>query len=112
MTNEDRFLAYLHHYAARDLAPIEEMLAPDVHLRDWTISVHGKQAVLDETARNFAASRSIDIDVRALYESSDSVAGELRILVDDAIELFVVDVVTFDDTGLVTAIRSYRGLGD
>jgi hypothetical protein len=38
------------------------------------------------------------------------VAGELRIVVDEAIELYVVDVIEFDDRARVTAIRSYCGV--
>lgn len=112
MTHADRFRSYLRHYAARDLPPIAEMLAPRVHLRDWDISVHGRAEVLRETAANFARSRSIEIDVLTLHESADAVAGELRIVVDGTIELFVVDVLEFDDDGRITAIRAYEGRGD
>lgn len=112
MTNAERFRAYLGHYADRDLAPIEAMLAEDVHLRDWNISVHGRPAVLRETQRNFDAARSIDIEVLALHEGDASVAGELRVVVDGTIELHVVDVLAFDEAGMITAVRSYKGRGD
>jgi steroid delta-isomerase len=47
-----------------------------------------------------------------LYESASSIAGELRILVDDTIELFVVDALDFDAHGQITAIRAFLGRGD
>ena len=112
MSNAERFRSYLDAYANQDLTAIEDMLADDVHLRDWNISVHGKAEVLRETARNFADSESIKIEILALYESPDSVAGEVRIVVNGTIELYVVDIVSFDSRGLVTAIRSYKGRGD
>ena len=48
----------------------------------------------------------------ALYENSDTVAGELHIVVDGKINLYVVDVVTFNTQGRVAAIRSYKGHSD
>lgn len=88
------------------------MLADNVTLRDWNISVSGKAAAVDETAKNFNSCERIDIEVLGTYESYDSVAGELRILVDEHIELYVVDVVTFDPSGMISAIRAYLGNGD
>ena len=112
MPNAELFRSYLRSYADRDLAAISQMLADDVALRDWNISVRGRDEVLRETAENFANSESIEIEVLNLYEGGDAVAGEVRIVVDGTIELFVVDVVAFDEQGRVTAIRSYKGRGD
>lgn len=108
----DRFRRFLACYAQQDLAGISRMLADSVTLRDWDISVRGRAAVEQATSANFAAALSIDIEVLAVYENADAVAGELRILVDGQIELFVVDVIRFDDQGQITAIRSYKGRAD
>ena len=112
MSNAELFRGYLRSYADRDLAAISEILADEVLLRDWNISVHGRAEALRETADNFANSESVEIEVLDLYERADTVAGEVRIVVDGTIELFVVDVVTFDERGRITAIRSYKGRGD
>lgn len=109
MSHVDLFRTYLCHYAEKNLETISAMLAEDVHLRDWNISVFGKAEVLRETAKNFAEAETIEINILALYENEDSVAGELHIVVDEKIDLYVVDVVTFDSQGKVTAIRSYKG---
>lgn len=111
-TSRERFLAYLHAYAAKDLATIEAMLADDVALRDWKISVRGKAAALAETATNFANARSIVIEPLRVTADATRVAGELRIVVDDMHELFVVDVIDFDGEGRITAIRAYLGRSD
>ena len=108
----DRFRHFLACYARKDLAAISRMLAEGVTLRDWDISVQGRADVERATSDNFAAAHSIDIEVLAVYESAGAVAGELRILVDGKIELFVVDVIQFDAQGQVTAIRSYKGRAD
>lgn len=106
------FQNYLYHYAQKDLEAIAAMLAEEVHLRDWNISVRGKTEALRETARNFAEADSLEIRVLNTYVNTDSVAGEVHIIVNGAIELYVVDVVVFDAQGKIKAIRSYKGRGD
>lgn len=88
------------------------MLAEEVHLRDWNISVFGKVEALRETAKNFGDAETIEIRILTLYESADTVAGELHIRVDGRIDLYVVDMVTFNAQSKVTAIRSYKGRED
>ena len=112
MTTEERFAAYLAAYAAKDLEAIAAMFADDVRLRDWKISVRGKDAALAETQKNFAAAETIAIDILATYVAHGAVAGELRIVVDEREVLYVVDVVSFDAQGRITSIRAYRGRED
>lgn len=107
-----RFRQFLDFYARKDLASISAMLAPDVTLRDWNIAVRGQQAVEQATRQNFQDAATIAIDVLSVYERDGAVAGELRIVVDGTIELFVVDVIDFDGEGRIKAIRSYKGRGD
>ena len=112
MTHRDRFLAYLRAYESRDIDRVADLLAEDVSLRDWKIAVQGKAAALAETRANFEAASAIEIQPLRLYVGESSVAGELRILVDDCIELFVVDVLDFNPQGKISAIRAFLGRGD
>ncbi len=112
MSNRQRCLDYLRCYAQKDLVAITAMFAEDVSLRDWNIAVRGKAAVLAETARNFADARSIEIHPLGIFENQDSVAAELRIVVDGSIELHVVDVIDFDADGKIRGIRAYLGRAD
>ena len=96
----------------KKLEAVSAMLAEEVHLRDWNISVHGKAEALRETAKNFTEAETIAITILSMYESSDTVAGELHIVVDGKFDLYVVDVLNFNAQGKVAAIRSYKGRGD
>jgi ketosteroid isomerase-like protein len=109
MSNTDRFLSYLSAYARKDLAAVTEMFSDDVEVWDWNISVSGKRAALDETAKNFQNAKTIEIEALAIYAGADAVAGELKIVIDGEIELRVVDVVSFDTKGRIRAIRAYLG---
>ena len=112
MTHTELFHTYLRHYAEKNLEAISAMLAEEVHLRDWNLSIFGRLEVLRETAKNFTEAKTIEINILAVFESPDMVAGELHITVDEKIDLYVVDVLTFDQDGKIAAIRSYKGRGD
>jgi hypothetical protein len=112
MTNRERFLSYLRHYELKSLEQISEMFAEGVSLRDWKIFVEGKAAAVAETKANFEAAKSIQIQPLRLYEASNAVAGELKIVVDGSIELFVFEVVDFDSVGKINAIRAFLGRGN
>jgi steroid delta-isomerase len=112
MSHKSRFLQFLDCYARKDIEGIAGMLAENVSLRDWNISVHGRANVESATQQNFDDAESIEIEVLELYESSFAVAGELKIVVDRTIELHVVDVIQFDADGKVKSIRAYKGRAD
>ena len=112
MTHNELFHAYLRHYAEKNLNAISAMFAEEVHLRDWTLSAFGRLEILRETAKNFTEAKTIEINVLAVFESPDMVEGELHITVDEKMDLYVVDVLTFDRDGKIAAIRSYKRLGN
>lgn len=105
-------LAYLTKYAEKDLNAVEGMFADDIILRDWKIRVVGKENALQETQKNFQAADSIEIEVLETYENQNTVAAELKIVVNAIEELYVVDVITFNKLGQITSIRAYLGRGD
>lgn len=112
MSYQDQFVAYLTHYANKDIAKISAMLAEDVTLRDWKISVSGKASVIAETEKNFQAADTVEIEILHLYPAEQGVAGELCITVDGTDILYVVDVVIFNTDGKIKAIRAFIGRGD
>lgn len=109
---KERFVAYLEAYAEKDLNKVSEMFAEDVALRDWKISVSGKQAAVAETSKNFESADSINIEILNIYEAENAVAGELRIVVDESEILHVVDVISFSPEGKIRSIRAYLGRED
>ncbi|WP_339898033.1 nuclear transport factor 2 family protein [uncultured Gilvimarinus sp.] len=112
MIHRELFLLYLSHYASRDIGHVAAMLAENVLLRDWKISVRGKEAVIHETRRNFQSSTNIDIETLRLYSSESAVIGELKITIDDSDPLYVTDIIHFDEDGKIQSIRAYIGRSD
>jgi hypothetical protein len=91
MNHTELFRTYLAPLRQQNLEAISAMLAEEVHLRDWNISVFGKAKAIRETVKNFAEAESIEIHILALYESTDTVAGELHIGVDGKIDLYLLN---------------------
>jgi len=109
MTPEQLFRSYITVYANMDLDEVSSMLAEDVHLRDWKVSVYGKENAVAETRKNFEASTSIEIQILATFQAENAIAGELRIVVNKSEVLYVTDVLTFNEDGKISSIRAYLG---
>jgi len=112
MSLKEKFSAYLKAYSELNLDKVSDMFAEDITLRDWKISVSGKEAAIFETNNNFLSSDSVDIEILNMYESNNAVAGELKITVDKSEIIYVVDVITFNTQGKISSIRAYIGRAD
>ena len=111
-SNKELCLAYLRKYADKDLKAMEAMFDGAIVLRDWKIHVSGKEIALIETQKNFEAADFLEIEVLNSYENKDTIAAELKIILDRTEELYVVDVITFNPKGKITAIRAFKGRAD
>ena len=111
-SNKEICLLYLKRYENKDLEGIEEIFSEDIVLRDWKIRVEGKDKAVNETRKNFENADSIEIEVLSTYENNNTVAAELKIIVDSVEELYVVDVITINSEGKIKSIRAYLGRGD
>ena len=105
-------LLYLKKYENKDLKGIEDIFSDDIVLRDWKIRVEGKEKALFETKKNFESVDSIEIKVLSLYENDNSVAAELKIIINNSEELYVVDVVTINSEGKINSIKAFIGRGN
>lgn len=110
--NLERCRYYLQKYEEKDLEAMNELFDDAISLRDWKIHVRGKKEALAETQKNFENANSLAISILHTHESEDSVAAELKIVVNEVEVLYVVDVIRFSATGLITDIRAYLGRGD
>lgn len=106
----DRTRRYLAAFSARDVEALGACLADAVTLRDWDVGlVSGKAAVLAVNAKIFGSVTTLEARPRAIHLSGRTTVSELEIHVNGALALLVADVIDFDDAGLITAVRAYRG---
>ncbi|MDT0539850.1 MULTISPECIES: nuclear transport factor 2 family protein [Croceitalea] len=112
LSNKELCIFYLKKYAKKDINGVAALFDDTIVLRDWKISVVGKDEALKETQKNFNNVDSITIEVLSMYESSNTIVAELKITIDKKEELYVVDVISFNSSSKIVSIRAYLGRGD
>ena len=100
---------YFETFSNKDLDGLGVMFTGDVTLRDWEISAAGIDDVLAANKKIFDSVEYIHVLPLNLYQDGNTVAAELSIVVGGAINLHVVDIITFNDTGKIVSIKAYKG---
>ena len=100
--------AYVAAFNGRDLERLAALFTETVTLRDWALDVHGREAVLQANRDMFAATESIEASILKSVVEGRSVVLELAIVVNGAERLAVVDILEFDASGRLLAIRAYK----
>ena len=109
MTNRNKLLTYFQKFSDKDLEALSEMFAEDVRLTDWDIAESGKEDVVAANKRIFDSVESIIVKPLCIYsDGDDSFAAEILILVNDEEFLEVVDVICFNEEGLIDSIKAYK----
>ena len=104
---------YFDTWNKHDLPGLRALLADDATLRDWDVEKAGADAVVRANGKIFAAVPKIVIDVLTVHVSEHTTSAICEILVrlnnakDEVLK--VVDVITFDAAGKITAVRAYKG---
>lgn len=105
--------AYFDAWNAKDLVALRAAFADGASLRDWDMSAHGADAVVQANANIFDAVPAIAIDVLDVYACAAKRVATCEIVValnDEAkTALKVVDVIAFDEAMKITAVRAYKG---
>jgi len=102
-------LNYFYRFSNKDIQSLKTMFDSRITLKDWNINAQGMAEVINANQDIFDQVSSIRVTPRALYEQHQTVVAELEIVVDDREHLAVVDVITFNEKGLITGIRAYKG---
>jgi len=112
MNLEDIARSYFTAFEQKQLETLEGMFHENVSLKDWNISVSGKQDVLGANAEIFKAVNSLRVNVDNLHVNDMTVIAELSIFANDDPVLPVVDIITFSgekEDLKITSIVAYRG---
>lgn len=100
---------YFETFSRKDLDNLALMFAGDVTLRDWEICATGIDDVLAANKKIFNSVESIQVTPLNIYQDNNTISAELSILVNGAVNLLVVDIITFNDTGKISSIKAYKG---
>lgn len=100
---------YFQTFARKDLDALRRMFADNVSLLDWNINVQGIEAVMAANQAIFESVGEIRVTpVNIVDGDSNAVIAELLIEIEGMDALNVVDVLVFNQSGEITAIRAYK----
>ena len=102
-------LRYFYLFSSKNLDAIAKMFAPGCRLRDWENAAVGKDDVVAVYEKIFNSVDSITATPGALYEDGDNIIAELLITINGAEQIFVTDIITFNDDGKIISVRAYKG---
>lgn len=102
-------LRYFYLFSSKNLDAIAKMFASGCQLRDWENSAVGKNDVVAVYEKIFNGVNSIAVTPGAIYEDGDNIIAELLITINGAEQIFVTDIITFNEDGMIISVRAYKG---
>ncbi len=103
---------YLDAFKNKNLDVLKSMFSNDVELIDWENNIVGFDDVVSFNQDVFSAHKSINIQIKSIKSFPDSLTTQCKILITlvqkDKQTLSVIDVLTFDDNGLIKKIQAEK----
>jgi ketosteroid isomerase-like protein len=100
--------AYFKAYELKDLAALSELLADDVTLKDWEISVTGKEDVLAKAGELFQAFDTIIFKDLIIYQDGGTFWCEFELPLPDGGSIHVVDKIVVGENNLIISIEAFK----
>jgi hypothetical protein len=110
---EDAVGQYFLAWNSKDAAGLSECFDPDVELKDWEVSLEGRDAVVKGNIKIWEAYPDIKITVTSMSTSCGErtvATCELDVELNDSTKtiLKVVDLIEFSQPLKITSIRAYK----
>lgn len=105
---KDYFIAF----SGKNTKKLNGMYADSISLIDWIDSAQGKENVLEMNQNLFNSFDDIKINIKNMYCVKNVASCEIEILLDDKNKrtiLKVVDIIEYDESEKIVAIRAYLG---
>jgi len=109
MKFREQLTKYFKVFSNKDIDTLSAMFADEVLLVDWNVFASGKEKVIEANKNIFDSVSSIKVTPIEFYSNSDtSYAVKIFIVVNDNEKLDVIDVINFNENGLVTSIVAFK----
>jgi steroid delta-isomerase len=100
---------YFEAFSNKDLDKLTELYSEVVTLADWEpLFFDGKESVLSANKTLFDSVQSVNILVKRIGSNDKNVFAEIDILINGDTQLFVVDILRFNEDGKINSIRAYK----
>lgn len=109
MKYQNQLVNYFKYFSNKNINLLSEMFSDKVELSDWNISAIGKDKVIEANQNIFDSVNSIRVIPVNFYSKSDlTYAVQIYIIINDEEVLNVIDVIEFDNDGLILSINAYK----
>lgn len=106
---KETLIKYFETFSNKDIEGLSKMFSDEVTLVDWDISESGIENVINANKNIFKSVETINVIPLKYYSNDDgSYAVEISILINGTETLDVVDVISFDQNGLINSIKAYK----
>jgi hypothetical protein len=102
-------IRYFNAFENKDLSSIRELLDINVELRDWDIEATGIESVIAATNNIFNSVECISLEMINIFHDRNFVIGEMKITINKANSIRVVDIIEFNSLCKICTIRAYKG---
>lgn len=102
---------YFDTWNNHNLDRLQDLFSDSCSLRDWDINVSGKEKVIEANSNIFSSVPNINANLVNMYIENNlqTTVSELIIELNENDKLKVVDILTFNSSGLIESIRAYKG---
>lgn len=109
-TNLSGLRKYFYLFSKKDINRLSEMFSDSVTLQDWEIKEIGKPHVVAANQKIFDSVESIDARIVSIYKMKDKeeYSCEIMITVNGNDIINVIDLIGFDDSGLINRIKAFK----
>lgn len=109
MTNKETLNDYFNAFSSQDIDTLSKLFSDNVTLVDWVSFSEGKDEVLEANKKIFEGIETILATPIEFYSIGEyAYAIKVSILVNGEEKLDVIDVINFDDDGLITSITAFK----
>ena len=106
---KEKLINYFQTFSNKDINGLSEMFSDDVRLSDWDIMEFGRKNVLIANQKIFDSVETITVKPINFYFDDDNTAAvEILVVVNETEILEVVDVISFNENGLIDSIKAYK----
>ena len=100
---------YFTAWSNKDLTVLTDLFDDDIHTRDWTFGVDGKEASLAANKSIFDSVTTCRAEPIELYQEGSTVVCHLNIFINEFDPFEVIDLITFNDAGKIVKLLAFRG---
>ena len=103
---------YFELFSKKDINSLSKLFSNDISLIDWEIKEVGKENVIKANKKIFNSVDSINVIPQKINVNKNVAMCMIKIVInqdlDDEDHLKVIDVITFNDSNLITEISAYK----